>query len=197
MAHSKAAPKAIDAAQNSDMEILHEILALKKQQRELAAYFSKTMAQLNFQIDQISARSRSQVVCLVGNHETSDNISVKIHGTAHDIQAMVNDRTRHCPKGAKVLALMPCPNFNDVKNMFARTMSENGIKCQRGWYTMSHDMLREYLTASILIGAPGTTSELSWIPEEEIADAGDSTGSASSSRHDNIGLEHGTWSLSD
>lgn len=165
MAHSTAAPQAHTIAQQVDMEILNEILALKKRQRELASYYSATMAQLDYKIEQISARSRSQVVCIVGNHETSHSISIKIHGTAHDINALVNDRTRHCPKGAKVIALMPCPNFGEVKVLFARTMAEKNIKCQRGWYTVSKEMLREYLTTKVMVR--NTTAPLSWILEDE------------------------------
>jgi hypothetical protein len=163
MAYSTAAPQAHNIAQQVDMEILNEILALKKRQRELANYYSATMAQLDYKIEQISARSRSQVVCLVGNHETSNSISIKIHGTAHDVNALVNDRTRHCPKGAKVIALMPCPNFGEVKVLFARAMAEKNVKCQRGWYTISKEMLREYLATKLKVR--NMTAELSWILE--------------------------------
>lgn len=187
MAHSTAAPQAHTIAQQIDMEILNEILALKKRQRELADYYSKTMAQLDYNIEQISARSRSQVVCLIGNHETASSISIKIHGTAHDINALVNDRTRHCPKGAKVIALMPCPNFGEVKVLFARTMAEKDIKCQRGWYTVSKEMLREYLTTKVTVC--NTTAPLSWILEDAKDETPDSDSPHESSQGDNISSE--------
>ena len=187
MAHSVAAPKAHTLAQQVDMEILNEILALKKRQRELANYYSATMAQLDYKIEQISSRSRSQVVCLVGGHETSNSISLKMHGTAHDINALVNDRTRHCPKGAKVIALMPCPSFGEVKVLFTQAMAEKNIKSQRGWYTVSKEMLREYLATKVTVR--GMTEPLSWILEDVKEETSASDSSHESSKGDNISSE--------
>lgn len=152
MAELQAIEQVRFLAQEAELQILRELINLKKELRDLEARHRREIDELTHRFDKLHTASHSEVACIVAKNDVDTNwVLLRVHGTACDVNRMLTDATRG--KDIRVAAIMACPSYELVKRAFWEHMRSS----EGGWCRVRVADMHQYFNTPVSVNGLNLT----------------------------------------